>query len=220
VNNGGTIAPGTSVGHTSIIGDFTTNSGTIEIELNGYSNYDQINATGEIMVGGDLVVKMAQDFTPLPSDGFVIIQGSITSSVSGTFANLTPSGRVNVEGADGSFEVLFGSNSVLLANYLADAPVLVGDFNDDGVVDAADYIVWRKLEGTSAVLPNETASPGAVDIEDYDAWASNLGASNNGKGSEAAAPEPAALMLILIGCGSAGAVRNRRVATPSSRYRV
>ena len=29
-------------------------------------------------------------------------------------------------------------------------PTLPGDFNDDGTVDAADYVVWRKTDGTQA----------------------------------------------------------------------
>ena len=30
------------------------------------------------------------------------------------------------------------------------APGIPGDFNDDGTVDAADYVVWRKNDGTQA----------------------------------------------------------------------
>ena len=33
---------------------------------------------------------------------------------------------------------------------LAAAPSLPGDFNHDGTVDAADYVVWRKTDGTPA----------------------------------------------------------------------
>ena len=52
-----------------------------------------------------------------------------------------------------------------LSNFLLAPPVLAGDYNDDGLVDAADYIVWRKFAGTDFPLPNETASPGDVDDE-------------------------------------------------------
>ena len=31
---------------------------------------------------------------------------------------------------------------------IASLPVLPGDYNDDRVVDAADYVVWRKKSGT------------------------------------------------------------------------
>jgi hypothetical protein len=39
---------------------------------------------------------------------------------------------------------------------------LPGDFNNDGTVDAADYVVWRKNDGTQA---------------GYDSWRANFGAS-------------------------------------------
>ena len=58
--------------------------------------------------------------------------------------------------------------------------VLSGDYNDDGVVDAVDYTVWRNNDGSSLTLPNESpdaTTPGLVDQEDYDAWAANYGAT-------------------------------------------
>jgi hypothetical protein len=81
---------------------------------------------------------------------------------------------------------------------------LPGDYNDDGTVDAADYVVWRKSFGTSNPLPNETESPGAVDAADFDAWRANFGATA-GSGaaistvaSSAAVPEPASSLLLLM----------------------
>lgn len=64
---------------------------------------------------------------------------------------------------------------------------LDGDFNDDGTVDAADYVVWRKNNG----------SP-----DDYNKWRQNFGASSGGGtalGGGAAVPEPASLVLLLVG---------------------
>ena len=45
------------------------------------------------------------------------------------------------------------------------SPLLPGDYNRDGVVDAADYVVWRKGMGT-------TYTQG-----DYDVWRAHFGAS-------------------------------------------
>jgi hypothetical protein len=60
-----------------------------------------------------------------------------------------------------------------------------GDFNGDGIVDAADYVVWRKTPGTPA---------------DYDVWKTTFG-ENVGGGSNAstAVPEPAAWLLASLG---------------------
>ena len=53
-----------------------------------------------------------------------------------------------------------------------------GDFNSNGDVDAADYVVWRKNLGQPIALPNETATPGMVTQEDYITWRANFGASS------------------------------------------
>lgn len=52
-------------------------------------------------------------------------------------------------------------------------PFLDGDFNEDGVVDAADYTVWRDA-APDGVLPNDRTS-GVVDAADLQAWADNYG---------------------------------------------
>jgi endo-1,4-beta-xylanase len=51
---------------------------------------------------------------------------------------------------------------------------LMGDYNDDGLVDAADYIVWRKFEGTTTALPNDNGIIGSVGPEHYNLWRANF----------------------------------------------
>ena len=77
---------------------------------------------------------------------------------------------------------------------------LPGDYNDDGTVDAADYVVWRNNVGGSS-LPNETVSFGIVDQEDYTEWRKNFGSTSDGSGAilTAAVPEPATWVLIVAG---------------------
>jgi hypothetical protein len=50
---------------------------------------------------------------------------------------------------------------------------VAGDYNDNGAVDAADYVVWRENLNTQAMLPNDD-TPG-VDQDDYTRWRSNFG---------------------------------------------
>ena len=47
---------------------------------------------------------------------------------------------------------------------------LAGDYNDDGKVDAADYVLWRN----GGPLLNETETVGSVTVEDYNAWRRKL----------------------------------------------
>jgi hypothetical protein len=68
------------------------------------------------------------------------------------------------------------------------APAVPGDFNLDGMVDAADYVTWRATDG----------SP-----EGYNAWRAHFGQSAGSSGSGApansAVPEPPALALLTLG---------------------
>jgi hypothetical protein len=67
---------------------------------------------------------------------------------------------------------------------------LLGDYNEDGKVDAADYTVWRDRLGTGGNLPND-ASPGSITIEDYNYWKSHFGATGgSGAQTAIAVPEP------------------------------
>jgi hypothetical protein len=61
---------------------------------------------------------------------------------------------------------------------------LPGDYNDDGSVDAADYVVWRKNLDTNNTLPNDS-TPGMVSQVDYDEWRAHFGAMA-GSGADAA----------------------------------
>jgi hypothetical protein len=72
---------------------------------------------------------------------------------------------------------------------------LLGDFNNDGAVDAADYIVWRKGLGT------------VYTPDDLNTWRANFGVTL-GAGSDTIAkggailpivPEPASVLLVAVG---------------------
>ena len=92
------------------------------------------------------------------------------------------------------FNLVVNGTSVMLQ-----AIGLAGDYNGNGIVDAADYTVWRDHLGQSITLPNDT-TPGSVTQADYDVWKSNFGNhSGSGAGANAAVPEPATLTMLLAG---------------------
>jgi hypothetical protein len=72
-----------------------------------------------------------------------------------------------------------------------------GDYNDDGVVNAADYVAWRK---TPASFGGE---PGG-----YNTWRETFGESSAGGGG--AVPEPAAAIAGVIGLTALLLVHSRR----------
>jgi hypothetical protein len=102
-----------------------------------------------------------------------------------------------------------------------------GDFDLDGLVDARDYIVARKLQGTNDAryTQGDADLDGDVDQQDLAAWETEFGfvrvplLASGGSGALSEVPEPhsitiAALVVALIGLER----RTRRgVATTACR---
>jgi hypothetical protein len=53
---------------------------------------------------------------------------------------------------------------------------LIGDYNLDGVVDAGDYVVWRRNLGSTSNLQADGDHDGVVGQGDLQTWKSNFGA--------------------------------------------
>jgi hypothetical protein len=84
---------------------------------------------------------------------------------------------------------------------------VAGDFNLDGAVDAADYVVWRNSHGATGALYSQGDADldGDVDDTDLAAWRSKFGFVRGpltpGSGSLAnvqAVPEPASFVLTIM----------------------
>lgn len=71
---------------------------------------------------------------------------------------------------------------------------LPGDFNDDGVVDAADYSLWRDAV-VSGDLTADADGDGLVYTQDYNIWNYHYGTVET---DAATVPEPVALLLTLL----------------------
>jgi len=88
---------------------------------------------------------------------------------------------------------------------LSVAALLTGDYNRNGIVDAADYTVWRNTMGqTGAALAADGDGNGKVDAADYTVWTANFGThAGSGAGSTSVAggevPEPSTAILAIIG---------------------
>jgi hypothetical protein len=86
--------------------------------------------------------------------------------------------------------------------------VLVGDYNEDGDVDMADYGIWRKTFGSSVeqFAGADGNGDGMVDAADYSVWRKTF-ASGAGSSSQSVVPEPATVVPIM---GLLGAASMRR----------
>jgi hypothetical protein len=91
-------------------------------------------------------------------------------------------------------------------------PSLLGDFNNDTKVDAADYVVWRKNNGGNTTpLPNDNGLGLPINDNHYQLWRANFGSGSSGSsaafGSTVHVPEPGTLTLAALGSLLIGAAR-------------
>ena len=150
-----------------------------------------------VMLGGTLELNFASDVN-------VGTQGGRTINLF-DWSGVTPSGAFTVSSPyTWNLSKLYTTGEVTL---IAIA-LLPGDYNGNGIVDAADYTVWRNGLGTTYTLA------------DYDVWKAHFGMSAGiGSGSGAAlpsaallsptVPEPASAWLTLMGIGFA-CIKSRR----------
>ena len=142
---------------------------------------------------GDLLSKNLP--VPMPAMGIhTTIRGVCALSC---YAQSHSSKYADLAAHPGSTITLDSVNKRVLANITA----LAGDHNIDGIVDAADYTVWRDTLGSNDTARRPTATATAsIDSGDYDVWKSNFGNhSGSGASANAAVPEPATLWLLLAG---------------------
>jgi len=136
-------------------------------------------------------------------------------SSTGKIAGIPSTGtQVNVD-----LDVFNGTMTQLASKFIPDYHP--GDFDWNGVVDARDYVKWRKTKGT--VVNQGTGADadfsGVVDDGDFAIWRANIGKTYSTAGSQAglglglaAIPEPASAALFLLGtiAGLVGAHRRPR----------
>jgi PEP-CTERM motif-containing protein len=106
----------------------------------------------------------------------------------------------------------FISANMVAAN-LVPLPVIEGDYNDDGVVDAGDYLAWRKHLGSEVEVEVDGDHSGRVDDGDLGVWRQHYGGGQAGAGalvSGGAVPEPATLVLLLTALAFASIRRAHR----------
>ncbi len=141
-------------------------------------DFGSVEVSGAAALDGTLQVQLAGGFVPSLGDAFQILTAA--SGLTGTFSNaLLPPLSSGLD-----WELQYNPDSVVLSVI---STVLPGDFNADGIVDAADYVVWRKTDGSQ---------------EGYDLWRTNFdrtaGSGSGAAGSAGAAvPEPAGIVLVI-----------------------
>jgi autotransporter-associated beta strand protein len=199
VNNTGHIAPGESPGFFTA-GTLTLNPGSVlDMELGSTFNSDYINVTGQLTLNGGSI--NVTNYNGLLDYGTykLIDYGTRIGSIE----NLVEPADL----PDFVFDLVDTGSQI---NLLVSEPGIEGDFNNDGLVGAEDYVVWKKFEGVEADLPNDNDLGGAVGPAEYAMWQQNFNPDGSGGGSPGNVPEPAAVMLVAVAMiGFAGCRRRR-----------
>lgn len=100
-------SPAVTSGAVTIEGSFTqTATGTLDIQIAGPSNYDQLVVTGNASLAGTVQVDLVNGYVPAPSDQFQFIAAA---SLSGAFSQVTTSG--------GQFQVVPQNGGFVLTNF-------------------------------------------------------------------------------------------------------
>ena len=170
-NRGGIVAPGNGVGTLDIEGRFASDSSAaLEIELGGLTaatQYDQLQVEGGVALAGTLAVSFVNlgsgIFAPSVGNSFTII--TATDGISGEFDELVAPGGYN-------WRISYGASSVELSVGIP------GDYNDNGIVDAADYSVWRNsMNESGSNLAADGDGNGSIGAGDFLVWKSHFGES-------------------------------------------
>ncbi|MEX2170217.1 MAG: hypothetical protein WD851_12970 [Pirellulales bacterium] len=181
IENRGTLRLGSSPGQTQGFEYNQTASGSWEVELasTAADQYDRMTLTGIATLDGVLALSLLDGFQPMVNDTFIILAAA---AIHGEFSTIDDTAATL--GSNLQWEVHYNQTNVQLVVSRAGLP---GDYNGNGIVDAADYTVWRDGLG------------GEFTPADYGVWKQNFGATGaTGSASADAVPEPATLPLIVF----------------------
>lgn len=209
----GAMSPGSSAARVNFGGSVLL-GGTAStlIELGGVNSgeYDSLHVANSISLSGSLDVSLLNGFTPQLGDRFEIVAAG--NAIQGQFsADAVPSLGPNVK-----FETFYSPTSAVLAV----VPAIAGDYNANGVVDAADYVVWRNTKDQVGLgLVADGNHDNVIDSGDYNLWRSNFGQmagsgamSSAAQSLSATVPEPSTWTLLIL-VGLRFAVRSKRVVS-------
>lgn len=183
-----TVFPGSTA---VFLEDLTMSTGSVlQADLAGTnqdSGFGEVEVAGTATLSGGFAATLASGYTPQVGDTFPLIAaGAITGSLSLGAMPVLPNGLM--------WDLDVVANRMLLSV----VPGLAGDYNGNGKVDTADYLLWRlSVDQTGVDLPADGDSNGKVEAADYDFWRSRFGNSLTGGAAIAmAVPEPASITML------------------------
>jgi hypothetical protein len=197
------------------------NNSTTSLVLDGYSiesaagSLNPANNTGWKSLQDQSVTGWQENLATTNRLAETALTTSTTITAGGQLAlgNLFTTGHA--EDVKGRISTTDGLVNLLNVQFITAPAGVIGDYNNNGIVDAADYTVWRDHTGSAFTLPNrDPLNGGNVNVSDYTSWKTHFGQTGgSGAGAASAVPEPSSLCLLLasvIGIGLRSAARCSR----------
>jgi autotransporter-associated beta strand protein len=172
------------------------------ISTNSYTGFTSVQAgklsifnrgladAADVYVGSGATLDLKFSGTPDVIDSLFI--GDVSMPV-GTWG---PIGS----GAQFTTSRLVGTGLLQVTTYIPS--FLSGDYNSNGIVDTADYVIWRRNVGNATIANRDPANSGPVGDADFNSWRSRIGtmvsAGSGASLASAEVPEPTAISLLLI----------------------
>lgn len=194
-----------------------TSTNGIDFALLGYFQSDPSNAQNNDStpggpLGATLVRVVRNDASPLALDvTHLRFYFYAVSDLSGVMRD--PFSGVNsFTGIDDGLTTAYVSPLVREIDVLGVLSV-PGDYDGNGLVDAADYLRWKQSFGSTTDLVADGNHNGVVDAADYTIWRDHFGAAATAQAQESV-PEPSSGLLLLAGLGVAVLCRLRVIGQP------
>jgi hypothetical protein len=178
---------------------------TSTYEVNSGSDISTLQTTypavsyGGVWLYGDLALDLSTRTTG--GDLTLIENIDSTAVVAGTFAGL-PEGETFLDDSGTWWSTItyvggIDGNDILLTDLVSEAALLDADFDLDGDVDGADFLIWQRgwgiLSGATR-LDGDASGNGIVNSHDLAIWQSMYGMTSLvATSSQTAVPEPSSL---------------------------
>ena len=179
---GSKVQVGNPIGVVNVTGNWANMGVSIALDLANLATslvpgqqFDQLNISGQFTNGGSITIDRTNLVGPSTTQQLKLIgwgsQSGLSSSTAVSFIGGSPLAYAFM--GDGLYVTITGGG-------------LAGDYNHDGKVDALDYVVWRKTDGTPS---------------GYNIWRANFGNTSGAGaslGGPTAVPEPSTIILSAV----------------------
>jgi hypothetical protein len=161
-----------------------------------------VTASGSVAATG-LLATLTVDTTGLNSGSFPLTLTGVASAIGP--ANNTTLNNVSAQ----AIPLTITNGQLTISQFPA------ADYNHNGLVDAADYVIWRDALGQSVTAGSgaDGDHDGTVTQADYNLWKSEFGYLSPGSGAitHVAVPEPPAHLILFAGVLTMSCLSRRKL---------